>query len=314
MAAAVETMAYAGKLPWHGLGTRVPADLTPEQMLVSAGLDWEVEKLDIHATTSEGDKILIPDQKALVRSTDGTLLDIVGNGWHPLQNRQAFDFFHEFVTVGDMEMHTAGSLQDGQRVWALAKVNDGFTLFKHDEVEQYLLLSNPHKYGECIDVRMSPIRVVCMNTLTMALSRKNDRMVQINHRHAFDPDMVKETLGVAKEKLKAYKEAAMFLAKKKYTHETLSQYVSRVFPMTSVSTKGKTVSRNAIRAMEVVNTQPGAEYGPGTWWQAFNSVTYMTDHILGRSADTRMNSTWYGTNRTLKEGALKMALEMADAA
>src|SRR5210317_1830005 len=102
-------MAYAGDVPWHGLGTKVPADLTPDQMLEAAGLDWTVEKKDLTFEV-DGEQIVAPGKKALVRSSDGALLDVIGDNWNPLQNSEAFEFFNDFVAAGDMEMHTAGSL------------------------------------------------------------------------------------------------------------------------------------------------------------------------------------------------------------
>ena len=126
-------MAYAGDVPWHGLGTKVPADLTHDQMLEAAGLDWTVEKKDLTFEVN-GEQIVAPGKKALVRSSDGALLDVIGDNWNPLQNSEAFEFFNDFVAAGDMEMHTAGSLEDGRRVWALAKVNDTFEVFKGDAI------------------------------------------------------------------------------------------------------------------------------------------------------------------------------------
>jgi phage/plasmid-like protein (TIGR03299 family) len=311
MAHMIETMAYAGEVPWHGLGTRVPADLTPEQMLEQAGLDWYVEKVDL----TYGGGNIVPGKKGLVRSSDGRYLDTIGDDWNPLQNAEAFEFFNDFVLAGDMEMHTAGSLEDGRRVWGLAKVKDAFEVFKDDVVEQYLLFSNPHKYGMTIDVRMTPIRVVCNNTLTFSLGMNSDRMVKVNHRNAFDADAVKETLGVAKEKLATYKEAAVFLGSKKFKDENIVEYFNRVFPRSSSKENSEDIpSRNAKTALEVIETQPGAEFGRGSWWQAFNTVTYMTDHTLGRSRDTRLQSAWFGNNRKKKMDALELALEYANAA
>ena len=125
MAHMVETMAYAGELPWHGLGVKVIDDLTPEQMMKKAGVDWEVEKQDL--VTTAGSKV--KSKQALVRKSDGSVLDVVGKGWNPVQNAEAFNFFEEYVKAGDMQMHTAGSLNDGKMVWALAKTNESFELF-----------------------------------------------------------------------------------------------------------------------------------------------------------------------------------------
>lgn len=315
MTAAVETMAYSGEVPWHGLGVRVPNDLSPDQMLEKAGLDWEVEKRELYFFGDDEETVyLAPGKQALIRTSDNTVLDMVGDDWNPLQNADAFSFFNDFVKSGDMEMHTAGSLMDGRRVWALAKVNDAFAVFKEDVIEQYLLFSNPHTYGMTIDVRMTPIRVVCNNTLTLSLNRQSNRMVKVNHRRVFDPELVKETLGVAKEKLDTYKEAAKFLGSKKYKNETLMEYFDRVFPSLTKKTGEKKYSRNAKLSAEIINTQPGAKYGAGTWWQAFNAVTYMMDHVVGRSEDTRLSSSWFGSGKKVKENALTTAIEMAEAA
>ena len=312
MAHMVETMAYAGEVPWHGLGKSVPADLTPDQMLEAAGLDWTVEQIPLsyeyNGYTNETGKT------ALVRSSDGKFFDCVGDDWKPLQNHEAFDFFNDFVAAGDMEMHTAGALEDGRRVWALAKIKDGFTLFGKDDVENYLLFSNPHKSGMSISVCQTPIRVVCHNTITFALNGAKDDMIRVNHRTEFDADAVKETLGVAKEKLETYKEAAEFLGSKRFKDEDIVEYFNRVFPRTSNAKEDDKVSKNAQTAMEVLDTQPGAELGEGTWWQAFNTVTYMTDHLLGNSQDTRLKSAWVGGNRKKKTDALETAIEFAEAA
>ena len=105
----VAQMAYAGELPWHGLGVPVSNDLTPMQMMQKAGLDWEVEKVDAFVRW-KGDNVAT-GQQALIRSTDGKVLTNVGENWNPVQNEEAFNFFAEYVAAGDMEMHTAGSLK-----------------------------------------------------------------------------------------------------------------------------------------------------------------------------------------------------------
>ena len=146
-------MAYAGDVPWHGLGTKVPNDLTPIQMLDAAGLDWTVEKIPAYAKVGGRDVEI--GQSALVRSMDNSILDVVSNDWNPVQNYEAFEFFNDFIAAGDMEMHTAGSLQDGKIVWGLAKVKESFDLFKGDQIDSYLLFSNFHKYGDRKSTRLN---------------------------------------------------------------------------------------------------------------------------------------------------------------
>jgi phage/plasmid-like protein (TIGR03299 family) len=306
------SMAFAGDVPWHGLGKLVPSDLTPDQMLEAAGLDWKVEKVPAYATI--GGKQLRIGQSALVRNSDNKILDVVSDDWNPVQNSEAFEFFNDFIAEGDMEMHTAGSLKDGQIIWALAKIKDGFSLFGGDEVESYLHFSNFHKYGYSTDVRFTPIRVVCNNTLTLSLNTKVEKMVKISHRREFNGDNVKLMLGVAAEKLLQYKEMAQFLGNKRYTNENIVDYFKRVFPVStsSIDNKRKEISKSANLAIGILDTQPGAIFARGSYWQLFNTVTYMTDHLLGRNVDNRLASAWYGANKNLKTNALDIALEMAN--
>lgn len=310
-------MAYAGDLPWHGLGTKVSNDLTPQQMMQKAGVDWRVQEVESFIRF-KGDNVLT-GQKSLVRETDGKILTNVGKDWHPVQNEQAFEFFNEYVLAGDMEMHTAGSLKGGNYVWALAKVKESFDLFGGDQVDSYMLFSNPHVYGKSIDIRFTPIRVVCNNTLTFAINSQAQRAVKVGHRTAFNADNVKTTMGLASEKFTKYKEMAQFLGQKRFSVDALMQYYNEVFPLTSGQSKQEdvnkdTISRMAKQAFDVLETQPGAEFAEGSWWQAFNSVTYVTDHMQGRNADNRLHSQWFGQNQLRKIKAAESAVKFALAA
>ena len=304
----VAQMAYAGELPWHGLGTEVSDDISTDDMMVAAGLNWSVEKQPMYYMDDLGEMGEIPGKNALIRSSDKKVMDIVGEDWNPVQNQEAFDFFRDFVESGDMKMHTAGSLKEGKMVWALAKVNDGFTIKTdqgEDSVESYLLFSNPHQYGKSIDVRFTPIRVVCNNTLTLSLNQNVDQYVRMGHQRPFNAEDAKVALGMAQQKLEKYKEAAEYLCQKAYTAEQMVDYFNQVFP-----SAGERDSNKARAAQEVMHTQAGANLGEGTFWQLFNTVTYMTDHTLGRNADTRLQSSWYGLNQNVKKKALELAVNM----
>jgi len=308
----VAQMAYRssqGK-PWHGLGNPVSDTMTPIEMMQAAGVDWSVSKVD--SFIEFNGKRIPTGQQSLVRDTDGKILTQVGPGWNPVQNVEAFEFFTDFVSKGDMVMDTAGSLKDGRIVWALADVRDGFTLFGGDEVKGYLLFSNPHQYGKSIDVRFVLTRVVCNNTIAVALNEKGQPAVRVNHRSQFDAERVKELLGLSHRKVETFKEAAEFLGSKQYIKSDLENYFGEIF---GKSTKeDKVLSPTAERAMTVIESQPGAEFKQGSWWQALNAVTYLCDHELGRSNDTRLTSAWFGSNAKRKVDALNLAVEMAEAA
>jgi hypothetical protein len=120
-------------------------------------------------------------------------------------------------------------------------------------------------------------------------------------------------LGIATNKLAKYKEMASFLGSKQAKGEDIIEYFTRIFPVSGSNVKKKEVSKSAQLALDILHTQPGSEYAEGTWWQPFNAVTYLTDHLAGRSADTRLTSAWYGYNKGVKTKALELAIEMAEA-
>jgi phage/plasmid-like protein (TIGR03299 family) len=311
MAHNVETMAYAGETPWHGLGVKVSSDLTPAQILEKAGLNWRVAKVQAFIKAKSGEEVKI-DSAALVRSNDRRILGVVPASWQVVQNDQALAFFDAFIQAGHMEMHTAGSLRSGECIWALAKVKDGISLFNGDDTEAYLLLSSFHKYGFCTDIRFTPVRVVCNNTLSLALNSAAKNQIKVSHRVKFNPEAVRETLGIAHKHLLAYKEQAQFIGSRRAKGEDVVNYFKRLFPATGEVAAREDLSRNARRAVELLETQPGAEFAKGSWWQAYNAVTYLTDHELGRSPDTRLWSAWYGPNQRKKLQALNLAILAAN--
>jgi phage/plasmid-like protein (TIGR03299 family) len=317
----VETIAWAGETPWHGLGVQVSNDLTPRQMMKKAGVDWEVESVPTYFKVNN--KQFPTKQHVLIRKSDQRVLTTVSEDWQPVQNGDQFDFMSEFVAAGDMSMDVAGSLATNPdhgpvTVWALAKVNESFSLFKgKDQVDAYLLFSNPHYYGRCVDIRFTAIRVVCNNTLTLALnaSALNNLSVRLNHRKKFDPELVKTTLKMTKSNMDNYKEMAEFISRKKFTVDGLKEYYATVFPTMSKKrndTDEIKISRPAKLAMSVIDTQPGSEFGKGTWWQAYNSATFAIDHLVGHAPETRLQSAWYGPNRERKVAALKQAVKFAE--
>lgn len=307
----VAQMAYAGATPWHGLGTQVSDDISTDEMMRVAGLDWTVDKHPLYFMEDKGMLGQVEKHTALIRSSDKKVMDIVSNNWNPVQNHQAFEFFREFVEAGQMKMDTAGSLKEGKMVWALAKVQEGFTIKTQegeDSVRSYLLFSNPHEYGKSTNIRLVNERVVCHNTISIALAENAEHWLRLSHHKPFDAEKAKELMGMAELSTNKYQEQSQFLAQRRYKADDVVEYFTRVFP--SMSKKDK-IARSVKHAEEIMHTQPGANLGEGTFWQLFNTVTYMTDHTMGRNPDTRLQSAWYGPNSNLKSKALDIALEMA---
>ena len=319
MAAEIESIAWAGEAPWHRFGTKVRHDLSPHEMQIAAELDWHVEKVPLQYEHEQS--VRDTDQFALIRTSDGSMLDIVkSDNWEPVQNDAAFEFFERFVALNRMSMDVAGSLRDGKFVFVLAKMNQSFVVGSRadDRTDGYLLFTNPHQYGHAVDIRLTPIRVVCMNTLSLALSTASKAKVKYSHRRKFDVEAAQSVFNESLWTFLNYGDTARFLATRRYDEQSLQRYFDECFPYvpnmhTRRPSSGRS-SANAARAFDVVERQPGANYASGTWWNAVNAVTYLTDHEVGKSAETRLQSAWYGKGEKRKKHALELALKYAEAA
>lgn len=321
MAAHVETMAYAGETPWHGLGNKVEDCLTPEQMLVAAGLDWSVSKRGIYySRANSGLKAGKVDTKfALVRDSDDQFLDIVGTAYKPVQNAEAFRFFKDFVEAGGATMDTAGSLHDGKKVWGLAKLGNEFKLSSGDTMDSHLLLVNHHLWGFCLVAKVVTTRVVCQNTLSMALGEKGTEY-RMNHLKTFDDLRIseaKEVLGLAREQANEHHKVIETLAGIQLPRELQIEQLAKIFQPKMDEFSDEAIAK-ANRTMKLLNafldTAPGAdlETSQGTAWGVVNAVTYWQSHVAGRTQSARLDSAWLGENQRKTQKLIGNLLELAD--
>ena len=334
MAHEVESIAYAGRVPWHGLGHQVEDGMTPEEMMIAADLNWDVSKRPAYTIKEpawhEGVELLsCPDNHFVVRDTDNKILSPCGNDYVPFQNKEVMSFFKKFVANSSMKMHTAGSLKEGKEIWGLAKLKDNFTLAGGDKVEGYLLIHSPHVAGKALTIKFTPVRVVCNNTLTYAINHSSNRgTFRILHLQMFDDEIkraAEEALGLSQAAINEYKEQAEFLSTKRYTNLELQHYIAELFQPQLLVDRAKEgvrkevpmddqFSATANSLYELVDTQPGAELSSskGTWWGAFNVVTFYFDHRRRESMQGgRLHSAWFGTGAHKKVRALNKALEYA---
>lgn len=322
MTAAVETMAYAGQVPWHGLGNKVSNKLTPKQMCKAAGIDWTVSKQPIQlAANSKG----IDDHYALARDTDLQVFSIVGAKYKPTQNEVAMDFFKKFVEAGHMEMETAGALWDGRYVWGLARIGKDFKIGKNDEMRGYVLLASPHVLGKALVIMHTMVRVVCWNTFCQALGanlKGKAASFRMPHTLEFNEEVQKaaaETLGIATEQTTYFQEAATHLSKKKLTAQAADEYFFQVLKFDPAEAKkkkdGELIVPQMLPKLRVaMETGPGADLigSAGTLWGAFNAVTYVIDHETGRKdRGTALKNAWLGNHANTKREAFEIALELA---
>jgi phage/plasmid-like protein (TIGR03299 family) len=327
-------MAYVGATPWHGLGARVEAGMTIEQMMKAANLDWTVSlrPFAYNPSRSVEDGFDATDTskpvkafRALVRDSDDSLLDIVGSRFLPTQNAEAFAFFNEYLEAGEAHLETMGSLDHGRNVWALANLGASFTLKGGDNVKSYLLLSLPHKQGKAIRSMLTCVRVVCTNTLGHALSAGGG--FSQSHRLVFDKAMqkkAKEQMGIAREKFDERKAEAETLVKMTMTKSDQQLFLTQLIEP-ELFAQGVQIVRDTIDAKKAsvrlqhvltsLDSAPGAmlSSAKGTAWGTLNAVTHAVDHVFGKGQDQRLNKAWFGTGARLKTAANAALLKMAQA-
>lgn len=322
MAHAILSMAYRGETPWHGLGNKVSDIPTVDEMLVAAGLDWQVEKHPLFAEVG-GDKVEIPGKMALMRATDKKVFSVVGEGWQPLQNKDAMEFFREYTEEGGATLETAGALHDGKVIWGLANINQGFKLNGRDEVKGYILLTSPHEVGNSVTVRTTTIRVVCANTMAMAVSENRKPEYRQSHAKAFNIEAAKQTIQLAREQVAFHELEAKALQSLKMSAFDTVRFLAKHFQPLVDRGEGaqeahvkELMSNPNLQNKTLANVLGSTVHGPGATpgnaWGILNGVTHWADHVAGKTQDNRLYNAWMGRTGAIKLEVKKDLLEMAD--
>ena len=280
MSANVESMFYAGReKPWHGLGTQVEEAPTSADALRLAGLDWTVQRKPIQVCGGRK----VDNFFANVRSSDGAVLGVVSDRYQVVQNAEAFAFTDALIGgEGQVHYETAGSLMGGRKIWLLAKLPD--TEIVGDKTEPYLCFSNTHDGSGAIRVCMTPIRVVCNNTLNLALDNAK-RSWSVRHtgdirRKAHE---ARACLHLANNYIQSLAERADRMANTTVTREQLNQILDELFPVDENS------SEREKRGVEKLKTEymtcyfaPDILKFRGTAWGAVNAMSDMISHNAPR--------------------------------
>ncbi len=309
---------YYGEEPWHRLGQKLDAPATAAEAVAAAGLDYEVELTPV--ATFDG--LTVPRARATVRYDNQTVLGLVSDRYRPVQNRQAFGFLDAVVADGGLRYHTAGALGMGEKVFLLAKLPGHLRVKQtEDVVDKYLLLSNSHDGSSALRVLFTPVRVVCQNTLSMALRQGSGQGVSIRHNGDLTAKIrdAQRVLGLA---TKFYDDAQAKidrLASLSPTSAQLETYFKVLYPDPLKDDDNGKARQKRERLQELFVSGIGHDI-PGikdTWWTAYNAVTEMLDHrtYRGRSeaerATNRLQAIWWGTAAKVKEQAWEAALDLA---
>lgn len=307
----VEQMLYVGEMPWHKLGHRFLEAPGLDQAIISAGLDWTVTTEPVFSGNQEQ-----LEAQLTRRSSDNSILGVVGPSYVPLQNSSAFDFFAPFIDGKEATIETAGSLREGKRVFILCKVNrDPMIIKGNDIVEKYILLSNSHDGTLAVRAGFTPVRAVCANTLAMAINSKASKLLRVKHTKNVlnNVEAIRDIMNLANNDFEATAEQYRYLANKGINSQDLETYVKQVFVLpkalqnkTAESDPGSRVLANILPLFVGGRGNDMPEIS-GTYWAAYNAITEYIQHERGTEAN-RLDNAWFGQGATLNKRALELAL------
>lgn len=315
------SMMYVDEEPWHGLGTKLQHPATAEEAIKAAHLDWGVIKIPLVGVRNK-QTIQIPNKFAIVplnglERSYCPVFGIVGKQFMPLQNRDAFQFFDPIAGQGAAIYHTAGALGEGERVWILAKLPDFIQVIGDDITDKYLLLSNSHDGNSAVHIKFTPIRVVCNNTLTMALSRGPTLRVTHTKNILERLRQAQKLLGIVRKRYSDIETSFKAMLRVQMGNGLLDKYLSRVFPDPIDPENEKAVKRvQTDREWSEYFFENGAGNSMngvrGSLWAAYNGIAEYIDHRCPsyQTKDKRLNSVWFGDGYLAKARAFNAANQM----
>jgi len=317
MAHLLEQMAYVGATPWHVLGNHLDAHEPIEVWAKQAGMDWQIREAPVRFMTGNGGNIhsieSYPENKVLFRSDTNTPLSVVSQRFHVVQPSEILEFYRDLTEVSGYELETAGVLKGGRKMWALARTGQSSTLKGSDAMNGYVLLATACDGTLATTAQFTSIRVVCNNTLAVALAGSNGA-VKVPHNTSFDSVAVKRQLGISVGKWDSFMYQMKGLSERKVQKHEAMNYITRIFISADKAGAANANARAMNRVLALFDGHgKGAELASskGTAFGLLNAVTEFVDHERrARSADHRLESAWFGQGASVKEKALEQALMM----
>jgi phage/plasmid-like protein (TIGR03299 family) len=310
-------IAYAGTVPWHGLGQQLTPGASIDEWTREAGLGYSVLEAPVQYSTPASSELQSwPDRKVLHRSDNGAPLAVVSDGYRVVQPAEIMDFFRELVELGGFQLETAGALSYGRRVWALASVADAAPVVERDLVKPYLLLGTSYDGTMATVAKFTAIRVVCNNTITAAVGGYGETdlgylksAVRVLHSERFNPEAVRLQLGIVANAWESFLVQSRQLADRPMAAEAADEFVAELLKPYHTSKLPINETRAYKRILALFNGGAIGSELPGvagTRWAMLNAVTELVDHERGRSNNTRIESAWFGAGASLKARAAEL--------
>jgi phage/plasmid-like protein (TIGR03299 family) len=314
-------MAWVDQVPWHGLGTKVPAEISAADMIRAANLAWSVSvrpapgarrlKRDIY------DHYLI-ERDPVELEKEKVVLGLAGRRYTPLQNVDAFGFFEPFIKNKWATFCTAGALGNGQRVWVQAQFSGEIVITPRDKIQKFILLSNSHNGSGAVKILFTPIRVVCQNTLNFSLKNQHSLTIKsISHTKHIAERLVGARTDALKRVIDSvFSEAETLFSRMaglKIDADDTAQFLKLLFPQTG---RLKTSDEKSARWERVLATLDDNRITPSetrnTLWALYNAVVWDEDYRSSRESDrgARLERVWFGRGQELKIRALNIAQDL----
>ena len=342
MAHQLEQMAYVGDTPWHGLGNQLTQNQPIEVWAKQAGMDWRIESSNVSymAKNERGQSIIMPyeEQRVLYRSDTHAPLSVVSQRYQEVQPMEILEFYRDLTEQSGFELETAGVLKGGKKFWALARTGQSTALKGKDVSNGYILLATACDGTLATTAQFTNIRVVCNNTLAIALRGQSSGagVVKVPHSTKFDADKVKQQLGISVRAWDEHMYEMKQLSQRKVTQGEAAAFFDAVFNNTSMSAadqeeniiqfyrniatptpakeKSEPNGRAMTKVMNMFNGQGrGAELSSAkdTAYGLLCSITEFADHERrAMSTDHRLDSAWFGAGAALKQRGLEQALRL----
>ena len=314
-----------GTPPWHGLGQNVQQAVTSAQAIDLAGLNWHVDQWPVSAVAPDGwGTVVARNFVANVRTDTKAVLGVVTEKYKPFQNAEAFTFADAIVGEGLARYETAGALRGGKRVWMLLKLPHELQVGRQDVIQPYMLIYNTFDGSSCLRAVLTSVRVVCQNTLNLALSAGRGEGMTIRHRGDLQGrvEEARRTLSLVDKRLKTFGHEVEVFHSISMGQGRLQRYFDSLLqPLSAKATERE--RSNRLRSMDLLhsnfenelNNLPGMR---GSLWAAFNAATEYADHqrrfrgtTPGSRKENRLDSIWFGSSADFKAQAYSSALELA---
>lgn len=291
-------IAYVGEEPWHKLGQKLTEDASIETWVQEAGLAWTAEQSPVEFKTTEGKKTFV-GRNVVYRSDTLDPLGVVSDDYHIVQPREVVEFFKEAAGQADMKLEVAGSLFGGRRFWATARVNEeSLKVNGVDEVKPYVFLITSLDGTLATNASLVATRVVCNNTARIALN-EDGRRVRVTHAKEFDPNMIKNQLGIIDASWAKFKDRVTRLANTKVEADKAAEFFLKLVGNPDAIEQNLSVRRKVDDLMNRYMNGIGAEMSTGTAWGLYNAVTERASYQGRAQLDNKLQSALFGNNAKL---------------